>query len=273
MSRNKVEFVKAEESPATTSHKNQEGAKYQDFTFEEGFADLKLKFEQKLTWFRIIPPISGTKFPHWLLNFEVYKAPEGQNHPTFVNPASLGQPSVWEQAKAWFLKNARERLANRETNPNGFKLRSTPRGIAWVIAGEGDNQYLKLLTASTYDGKFGGTTGLGYEIAKAAEVKDNEPGSPTIGQLIHGDITDPTKGRLVCVEKSTPEAGDTKFASYSARIGKADAPLQPLLDKLSDSEFDKMVPLEKVLYLPTEQEQHAYLRGYIGDEWYKKIFG
>ena len=269
-----IQFVKAEEAPATKQRQAKvEGPKYVDITFEEGYADMRIKFEQRLTWFRALPPISGTKFPDWLLPFAIYKAPEGQNHPTFVDPSSLGIPSVWEQAKLWFLKNAKERLQNRETNPNGFKLRSTPRGIAWVItAGEDTEADLKLLSVSLYDGKFGGTAGLGAELKKQAEARDNEPGSPTAGQFIHGDITDPATGRLVAVEKSTPESGDKKFASYSARIGKSPAPLQAYLDKLSDSQYDKLVPLEKTLYIPTEQEQHDLLRTYIGDEWYSKVF-
>ena len=123
-----------------------------------------------------------------------------------------------------------------------------------------------------YDGKYGGSTGLGFDIVKNATVRDNEPGSPTLGQLVHGDITAEDKGKLVCIEKSVPEVGDTKYASYSSRIGKAEAPIKDFLSKLTDDEYDKLVPLDKVLRIPTEEEQKQYLLAYIGETWYSKIF-
>lgn len=247
-------------------------SKYEDYTYNDGYKELQLKFNQKITWLRFLPPIKGTEYG-WLMPFNVFKAVEGQTHPTFVDPESFGQPSIWAQARAWFMKNAKDELMKKDVNPHGLKLRSTPRGLAWAIVSDAaEGQSLRLLNTSLYDGKYGGSTGLGYDIIKNAEVRDNEPGSPTSGELVHGDITAPDKGKLVCIEKSVPEVGETKYASYSARIGKSEAPLQTYMDKLTDSEYDKLVPLEQVLHIPTEDEQKQYLLAYIGESWYRKIF-
>jgi hypothetical protein len=258
-------IIKQETNSETTS-------KYEDYTYSDGYRELQLKFNQKLTWLRFLPPIVGSEHG-WILNFNVFKASEGQTHPTFVDPESFGKPSVWTFARSWFMKHAKDQLMKRDVNPNGFKLRSSPRGLAWVILSDApEGQSLKLLNTSMYDGKYGGSTGLGFDIVKNATVRDNEPGSPTIGQLVHGDITAEDKGRLVCIEKSVPEVGDTKYASYSSRIGKAAAPIKDYLERLTDEEYDKLVALDKVLRIPTEAEQKQYLLAYIGESWYSKIF-
>ena len=255
-----------------TSSGDESKSKYEDYTYRDGYKELQLKFNQKITWLRFLPPIKGTEYG-WLMPFNVFKAVEGQSHPTFVDPESFGKPSVWAQARAWFAKNAKDQLMKKDINPNGFKLRSTPRGLAWAIVSDAQSgESLRLLNTSLYDGKYGGSTGLGFDIIKNAEVRDNEPGSPTMGELVHGDITAPEKGKLVCIEKSVPEVGETKYASYSARIGKTDAPLQTYLDKLTDGEYDKLAPLEQVLRIPSEEEQKQYLLAYIGETWYRKIF-
>jgi hypothetical protein len=275
MSRN-ITFVnnadKAEPVIKQDTKSNEPAQKYEDYTYSDGYRELQLKFNQKLTWLRFLPAIAGSEHG-WILNFNVFKAPEGQVHPTFVDPESFGKPSVWANARGWFMKNAKEQLMKRDVNPHGLKLRSSPRGLAWVILSDApEGQSLRLLNTSMYDGKYGGSTGLGFDIVKNATVRDNEPGSPTIGQLVHGDITAEDKGKLVCIEKSVPEVGDTKYASYSSRIGKAEAPIKEFLARLTDEEYDKLVALDKVLRIPTEAEQKQYLLAYIGESWYSKIF-
>jgi hypothetical protein len=275
MTTRNIEFVNNSNKPITTpinSGGSESTPKYEDYTYNEGYRELQLKFNQKLTWMRFLPPIVGSEYGY-ILNFNIFKSPEGQVHPTFVDPESFGKPSVWTFARTWFMKNAKDQLMKRDVNPNGFKLRSSPRGMAWVlISGAESGQTLKLLNSSMYDGKYGGSTGLGFDIVKNAEVRDNEPGSPTVGQLVHGDITKPDKGKLVCIEKSVPEVGETKYASYSSRIGKSDAPLKELMENLTDEEYEKITPLEKVLHIPSEEEQKKYLLAYIGNSWYSKIF-
>lgn len=273
MSTKNIEFQKTTNAPNPISKTDtNDKPRYEDYTYRDGYKDLQIKFNQKITWLRFLPAIKGTEYS-WILPFNVYKAPEGQIHPTFVDPKSFEQPCIWDHALNWFRKNAPEQLQKKDVNPHGFKLRSTPRGLAWVlVSGNEPGNILKLLNVSLYDGKYGGTSGLGDTIRKEALLRDNEPGSPTAGELIHGDITDPEKGKLVCIEKSAPESGDSKYASYTARIGKADAPLGDLYSQLTDEEIDKLTILEKVIRIPTEDEQKAYLRQYIGDSYYFKIF-
>jgi hypothetical protein len=200
--------------------------------------------------------------------FQQIKDDEGR-FPSFVDPSTFGQQSIFAQAQNWFRKNAPEQLRKKDSNPRGFKLYPAKRGIAWVLvegAPEGDR--LKLIHTSLYDGQFGGAPGMGHNWFALAESIDNEPGSPTLGQKIYGDITDPTAGRLTKIEKT--DGGD--FANYSVGIGKSDAPLEPLMASMTDAEHDLIRPLEKVLRIPTEDEQKGYLKKLIGEKLFSQIF-
>ena len=162
-------------------------------------------------------------------------------------------------------------MSNRATNPNGFKLYPKPIGIAWVIDAEAtEGERLRLISPSLYDGSRGGNVGLGYNLKLKAEETDNEPGSDTFGENIHGDITNPEKGRLIKIERAKSDKAE--YASYTAGIGKTDAPLDSYLDKLTDEEHDLLEALENIVYIPTEEEIHCILKNYIGEEIYNQIF-
>lgn len=243
------------------------GPTYRDETYIPTHRGIQLKFKNKITWLRFLPGIRGSEYG-WIMPFKRFHDNEGR-FPTFVDPASLGHPSVFQQALNWFRANDKEALYNK-ANPRGFRFYPQERCLAWAIDNEApDGQKIRLFNSSMYDGVRGGSPGLGHQLYTEAVSVDSEPGSATLGAKIYGDISDPQEGRLVGIEKSTPQSGDNQFASYSVRIGKSVSALD--LSKFGE-EVDLIKPLEQVLHVPTEEEQKSYLKAYIGSERYAKIF-
>ncbi|MEI6870677.1 MAG: hypothetical protein WCL08_00205 [Verrucomicrobiota bacterium] len=255
-------------------------SKFKNMIFKGEAWKLQKKFTQQLSWLRFFPAIKGSQYD-WMIRLNVFRDKGGV---TFVCPTSFdpNATDIFSVASIWLRKNNPKPLyrgaknkdgsPNAESNPDGLKLWSTPYGAAWCIDdGEEDGSKLRLYFASLYDGSRGGTAGAAHNIVKASEERDNEPGSPTVGQAIHGDITNPAAGRLVKVERS--KGDKSEFPSYSIGIGKSAAPLMPLVEKLTDAETGMIAPLEDIIYIPTQDELHAILRGYIGMSLHKDIFG
>lgn len=242
---------------------------FRDLVFNEEYKGRKCRFGQGLTWLRFLPAVKPSVYD-WMMPVEIHRDINGV---TFASPRSLDSnvQTPFDIARMWLYKHNKGALSSRDKNPNGLRLYSQRYGIAWAIeeaAPEG--QRLKLFYASLYDGIRGGTTGLGYNVRREADARDNEPGSPSVGQLIHGDVTDPTSGRLVKVERASTEKNE--YASYKAGIGKNPAPVEHFLNLLTDEEMELITPLENTIYIPKEQEMLDILKRYIGDEFYDQIF-
>jgi hypothetical protein len=243
---------------------------FRDIVFKEEYKTRKCRFGQGLTWLRFLPAVNPSVY-EWMMPVEIHRDMGGV---TFTSPKTLDSnvQSPFDIARMWFQKNNKGALSSRDKNPNGLRLYPQKYGVSWVIeeaAPEG--QRLKLFYASLYDGVRGGTTGLGFNVKREADARDNEPGSPTMGQLIHGDITDPKTGRLVKVERAPSEKNE--FASYTAGIGKNPAPVEHFLSLLTDEEMDMITPLEKTIYIPSDEEMCDILKRYIGQDFYNQIFG
>jgi hypothetical protein len=243
---------------------------FRDIVFQEEYKTKKCRFGQGLTWLRFLPAVSPSVY-EWMMPVDIHRDINGV---TFVSPKTLDSnvQTPFDIARSWFQKNNKGALSSRDKNPNGLRLYPQKYGVAWAIeeaAPEG--QRLKLFYASLYDGVRGGTTGLGFNVKREADSRDNEPGSPTMGQLIHGDITDPKAGRLVKVERAPSEKNE--FASYTAGVGKNPAPVDHFLSLLTDEEMDMIIPLEKTLYIPSNEEMCDILKRYIGEDFYTQIFG
>jgi hypothetical protein len=130
---------------------------------------------------------------------------------------------------------------------------------------------LGLFFHSYSDGKYGGQPGLAHKVYEEATSVNNEPGDENEGKPIYGDITDPATGRLVNIVKSKAEGA--QYPSYSFKIGSKSAPVQELMDKLDDGDYNAIQPLERVLDTVEYEEEKAILREYIGEDYFKKIFG
>lgn len=265
--RKEIEFINNSGVAPDPIQKTKEVA-FREIVFKEAYRSRKARFTQNLTWLRFLPAIKPSVYD-WMMPIEVHRDINGV---TFTSPKTLdsNNQSCFDIARIWFQKNNSMLLSSKDKNPNGYKLYPMRFGVSWVVEEQApEGEKLKLLLASLYNGERGGTTGLAYNIRKEADARDNEPNSKSAGQLIHGDITNPTTGRLVKVERL---AGG-EYASYKAGIGKNAAPIDHFLAQLTDEEMNLLCPLESTLYIPSEQEQHELLRRYIGEKHYQDIFG
>jgi len=245
-----LDLTKTEEKKAT------EGTGFfQDLIFKDkSYAAARLKFLEEKTWIRILPPVTGGKNEGVLKCVEVY---EMGNRKWVRTP---GRDPVTD-VRVWFYKNRKEEVYSK-ANPGGIKLWGKPTGVAFaLLPNNPPAERLKVILASLYAGDRGGTPGLGHQIVTLANEVDAEPGSETLGQRTHGDITDPTAGRLVLVTKTT----GGEYASYKASIGKTPAPVAPLLADMSDEDLQKIKPLEDLIFQPSYEEQVQYLRDYLGE--------
>lgn len=265
-----IEFINNAGKAPDPIAKTREALTFRELVLKEDYKDRKTKFGQGLTWLRFLPAIKPSLYD-WMMPIQVHADINGV---TFTSPKTLDSnaQSCFETARIWLQRHNKSVLASKDKNPNGFRLYDKRYGISWAVeeaAPEGER--LKIFYASLYDGSRGGTTGLGYNVRREADARDNEPGSPSVGELIHGDITAPQAGRLVKVEKTPSDKSE--YASYKAGIGKNPAPLDHHLSLLTDQEMQLLTPLENLIYIPSEEEQQDILRRYIGEKLFYEIFG
>lgn len=261
--RNTIEFQSGDNVASPTP--NTKTQKWSDETYQEDYSGIQVRFDTGLNWLRIIPSIKPSQFA-WMMPFKRYHDKEGR-FPTFVDPTFFGVKSVFESARWWLKKTHPDRVFNK-TQPNGIRLFPQERGLCWVLDTKGEaGRKIRLLNTSTYDGARGGSVGLGAQIHNLAEAVDKEPGSPTLGQKIYGDITDPEAGRLIGIEAT--KGGE--YTSYAVKIGNNAHRLN--LEDCTDEEVSLLVPLEKVLKQVTEEEETKYLAALLGPELFKEFAG
>jgi len=264
--RKQIAFATPTNAPDPVT-KSREAA-FRDLTVKEEFRNAVIRFKAGPTWLRFLPSIQGSEYD-WIMGVDSYQDLDGV---TLVSPTTFDRnnTNLFEFASNWIRKNRQELIANKDTNPGGIRLWTKRTGLAWVIEEQApEGERLRLFKGSLYDGARGGSTGLAYNIHLDANARDNEPNSPTQGELIHGNVTDPHSGRLIKIDKS---AG-TEYANYKIAFGKNPAPLEELLALLTDEEHDMICPLENVVHIPTEEEQRDALRRYLGVDLFSAIFG
>lgn len=264
-----IEFINNEGSAPDPIGKSRE-AGFKDIVCKEEFRDLAIRFRQGLSWLRFLPSVKGSLF-EWMMPLDIHQDIAGT---TFASPRSFdpNAHSVFEAARLWFRRHKPDALYSKEGNQNGLKLYPKRVGASWVIEEQApEGERLRIFIRSLYDGSRGGTTGLAYNILREAKSRDNEPGSPTVGQLIHGDIIEPTGGKLVKIERM--QSDKSEYANYKIGIGKNPAPINHFMALLTEKENNLIVPLEKTIYIPSEDEQKEILRRYIGDNIFTQIFG
>jgi hypothetical protein len=259
--------------PMQVAKTQYDGPSFKSLILRDDLYKRKKKFGEGESWLRFLPSITGSKY-EWMMRLDVYTVKTASGGVTFVSPNTFDEraENPFVTASKWLRKNKPEVLSNKDSNPDGLRLYPSPQGLSWVIdekAPEGER--LSLYLASMYDGSRGGTTGAAYRVKSLAEEKDTEPGSPTLGELIYGDITHPETGRLVKISVTKPKGQE--FQSYTMAIGQKQSPLEASLKALTDEEHNLIAPLDRVVYVPTVEEIHEILKGYIGAELYTEIFG
>jgi hypothetical protein len=239
---------------------------FQSAVVKPEFGSRKQRLNVGVNWLRFLPAIVGSK-EDWMMPVECYNMDDIAE---WAKPSQ--ENDLVAKVQNWLRKNAPEKLWDKEKK-TGYRLWPKKQGIAWAIdqhAEEGKR--LCLFRSSLYGGEYGGTPGLAYTIKTTAEAVDTEPGSPTAGQKIHGDITDPGAGRLVKVEKVQPPGKDS-YPSYRVAIGSQPAPLETIIELLTDEEHDLLCKLEETVHEPTIEEQAKWLRAYLGPDFPEEILG
>jgi len=269
--RKPIEFdTSAGKQPVTTKPFNSGyESSFRSLIFRDDLYKRKRKFSEGEHWLRFLPPIKGSKFP-WLLKLDVYQDKGGV---TFIAPTTFEDRAVdpFRIAWDWFKKNKPELLSKKGVNPDGFKLWPTPQGLGWCIDDkQPEGSRLALYLASKYDGSRGGQPGVAHRLELLANERDTEPGSATLGELIHGDISHPETGKLVKVTVSGK--GADGFHSYAVAIGKNVVTLESAFDCLTEEEYNMIAPIETTIYVPPVEEIHEILKGYIGEELHNEIF-
>ena len=231
---------------------------FSDQILKSEYQTRKLRFPMGTTWLRIVPALADSAHS-WMLGLHVQEYTSGR----FVHPKSLARngKSVFDHAYGWMKQHRPEALFSKE-NRTGARLLTDPHTLCWVLVEENGKTVARLLYASGYEGRRGGTPGLGYQIWKAAKEVDEH------GKVVANAI-DPNGGLKICVEKTqTPGA---KYPSYSLRVGRVAAPIGPIIESMSAEERDVLCPLENVVQQLTEEEQWKCLDAYMAKETVDEI--
>lgn len=243
---------------------------FRNIVFKEDYKDLKARWKAGNTWVRFLPKLKGSEY-RWLMRLEVIK---DMSKTAFVHPKTFDTNYMGpiEEARNWLFNNDKGATRSRANNPDGYKLWTTPVGVAWCVdQGMDEGKRLRLFAESLYNGEYGGNPGLADHLWKEANATDHEPGSDTYGAKVYGDIVHPETGRRVCIRKL--EAKDNEYASYSCEIGKHTVPIAEATSLLTQEEKDICCPLENVVYVPTDDEILSMLKRYLSLDHYSAIFG
>jgi len=226
---------------------------YQDMLLKQEFATRRYKFPVGETWFRIVPSLKGSaKGP--ILGAYVLNYKSGRHvHPRTLNP---GAKSVFDAAYQWYKTHRPEDLYSKQ-NKVGLKLLADPVCLLWMITELDGHLTSRLLTASGYSGGRGGTAGLGHQIWDLSRETDED------GQLL-GNPADPMLGTQICVLKQ--QAPGARFPSYLVKRGRLAAPINEMLDKMTNDDVSVITALEDVIRIPAHEEEWQLLENVIGKD-------
>lgn len=232
---------------------------YQDLILKPEYSARRFKFPVGTTWFRIVPALKNSN-KGWLLGVHALKYPAGCHaHPRTLVP---GEKSVFDHAYGWCKEHKPEALyskANKGTN--AYRLLADPVCLFWMLTEIEGKSVARLLLESGYDGSRGGTPGLGHQIWKLSQEKDEE--GNRLGNPAH-----PETGTQICVEKK--EVPGARYSSYTAKMGRVPVPISEMIGKM-DPEAAALTPLEEVIHIPSEEEEWKLLENVIDPETVREI--
>lgn len=218
---------------------------YSDELLLPEFAGRQLHLKEGLNWMRIMPAMEESS-ADWMLGLYALETPTGKfAHPRTYEPSAR---SVWDEVYGHMLHTEPGKLYSK-ANREGVRLLPKPMTLCWVITGhgadDGTEPAVQLLTLSGYSGERGGSPGMGHQILRMADDRDES------GNLAH-DITSPG-GVQICIEKIVSK--ESKYPRYILRAGRQPAPIEELIASLPVSEAAVLRPLENVVRRMTEEEQ------------------
>jgi hypothetical protein len=260
--RKKIEWDLSEpksDSPAATAGIETKQGRWRDAVFSKPIP--RLKFTEERTWLRFFPTIKGGENKGGE-NTGLFTGRELYDLPGIATWVRLSKADdILQAVRIWFYQNRREALYSK-ANPKGHRFWGKPTGFQWAIlpnAPEGER--LKMARLSLYEGDRGGSPGLGHTLVELSREVDVEPGSPTQGQLVHGDLQHPETGRQVLITRTV----GGEYASYKASVGKQPVPIAPLIEGLTEPEQELLAPVESLFKVPTREEQIGWIKAYLGD--------
>ena len=223
---------------------------YKNLILEPEFESRRFKFPLGATWLRIVPALRGSN-KDWMLGIHSLKYEKGCHvHPKTI---TLGARSVFDHAYTWLLKNQSDALYSK-ANKEGYRLLTDPVCLFWILVEENGKPVARLLVANGYDGSRGGSPAIGHQIWQLSKEVDED------GKLL-GEPADPIKGVQICVEKR--QTAGSRYPSYTVKRGRVTVPIQDMLGKMDMAEVAALTPLEKVIHLPSEEEEWKLLENVI----------
>ena len=259
MTHKTIEFEPSRNSSVmeTEPWKPEKTGSYQDNLLKPEYAARKLKFPVGITWLRVVPAIKNSK-SRWMMG--VYAL--NYNGGRYAHPRDRSaRRSVFDKAYTWCKQFRPELLFNKD-NKNGAKLLPDKVCVFWALTEENGRIVSRLIVGSAYDGSRGGSQGLCYSIWQLANERDEND------NLI-ANFDDPNEGVMICVEKVQPAGA--KYPSYRFRRGTQAHPISDMIEKMDNSEFEALCPLEDVIQEPSSTEEWGYLENVLPAEIVKEI--
>lgn len=255
--RKTIEFQKNMNNSALL--KRPKSSAYEDLVLTENYRKYRHRFEPGKTKIRLLPAMAEDS--NWILEVPTLQTPNARHaHPRSLRVGSDSQ-SVFDLAFAYMKAKCPNRLFGR-TNKSGIRLLPSPLSICWAIIEDANGIRLGLLLHSHYDGSRGGANGLGNTIYNQVLRSGNNCDQP-------GHPLNPSDGVSLIVERIG--GGDTKYPSYRVSLAGDRSPLQPLLEKITDTEHNALCPLEEIINIVEPEDEWRLLAKVVGDDLVTEI--
>lgn len=224
---------------------------FEDMILKPEYLSRVLKFPVGRTWFRIVPNLKSSSYG-WMLGVFALKH-EGS---LIVHPKTLrkDRKSPFDLAYNWLKTNRPDALYSK-ANKEGLKLLSDPFCVFWALVEESGKTVARLFIGSGYDGSRGGAPGLGNQLLRLTQERDENQ------QLVANPV-DAADGVLISVEKTQPPGA--RYPGYSVRVGNQPAPMSDFIPKMDDEEFAALCPLEQVIRELTIEEEWQCVAKIVG---------
>lgn len=232
---------------------------FEDLVLKHAYRTYRHRFEPGKTKVRLLPAIAQDGESQWFLKVPILQHPDGRHaHPRAI---SSGTKSVFDLAYEYMKESYPNRLFSK-SNKSGIRLLPSASAICWAIIQDDNGTRLRLLVSSDYDGSRGGAAGF-------ANILREFVGRYGSDETVPGHPLNPADGVSLHIERIG--GSDTKFPSY--RLGVADdrSPLQPILDRLTDTEYNMLRPLEETIQIVEPEAEWQLLRKVIGDDFFAEI--
>jgi len=257
--RKPIEFQPSTNNTALLTRNKPAG--FDDLVLKEAYRNYHHRFEPGKTEIRLLPAIAQKGEGQWFLKIPVLQHLSARHAHPRATASGASTKSVFDTAYQYMKENYPNRLFSRE-NKSGIRLLPSSSAVCWAIIQDGNGTRLRLLLSSNYDGSRGGSAGFAHilqEFVNRYGADETVPGHPL----------NPADGVSLLIERIG--GADTKFPSYRLTPAVERGPLQPLLEKITDVEYNMLRPLEETIQIIEPEAEWKLLRKFIGDDFYTEI--